>query len=158
MESPDEDDYECYTCDRMFNGRVFQVCREWDRVHFEYDPPEVEISDATALECYCSQACMDARCSLVMANEGVPIRLPGLGPIERCAKCGGPVDMAEYHKTYLATCTDMVNGIGHTVDVDYLAVLCAKCAPHRTTAGRAESEANLAADVPASDATNKVDA
>lgn len=143
METLDEDSYQCFTCDRIFSGRVFEVGREWNRVHFDYEPPEFEVSEGTGLECYCSQACLDARCPVVMANEDVPIRRPGIGPVESCARCGGPVDMAEYHRTYLATCTDMVNRVGYTVDADYLAVLCAKCAPHQTTAGQAGREVDL---------------
>jgi hypothetical protein len=101
MDSMADDEYECFSCNRRFKSRVFNISREWERVHFEYSIPEVEIEGSYGLECYCSLQCLAARRVEVMAKEGVPIRRPGVEPIEICAKCGGFVDMAEFHLTYL---------------------------------------------------------
>jgi hypothetical protein len=61
MESPADDEYQCFTCNRRFRGHVFEVVKEWDRMHFENEPPSVEIEGSTGLECYCSKRCLDAR-------------------------------------------------------------------------------------------------
>ena len=110
MESPAADEYQCFTCNRRFRGRVFEVVKEWDRTLFEDEPPSVEIEGSTGLECYCSKRCLDARLALVMAAEGAPICPPGIGPIEMCAKCNGPVDMTRFHLTYLESCSGMYGG------------------------------------------------
>lgn len=92
--------------------------------------PSVEIVDSYGLECYCSCACVDARRDVVMRDAGVPIQRPGIGPIETCAKCAGPVDMAEFHLTYVESQEVAVNDlILEPVDVQYLAVLCTQCRP-----------------------------
>lgn len=129
METLDEDDYECFTCNRIFKGRVFEIAREWERVHFSESIPEVEIEDSRGLECYCSQLCANLRREEVMAREGVPIRHPGLGPIEPCSKCGAPIDMTQFHVTYVDSCVDVHGFVGVSVDVNYLAVVCSTCRP-----------------------------
>lgn len=130
MSSIPNDEYECFTCDRRFKSRAFSISREWDRVHFEYSLPEVEIEGAYGLECYCSLECLTARRTDVMAQENVPIRRPGLEPVEICAKCGGPVDMTEFHLTYVEDET-VRRGMFEVqvVSLDYLAVVCRQCRP-----------------------------
>ncbi len=95
-----EGEYECFTCSVRFKWRVFSITREWERVHFGKALPEIEIVGAEGLECYCSKPCLARRRDEVMVREGVPIRYPDIVPVERCAKCGGPVDMSEFHLTY----------------------------------------------------------
>ncbi|TCG02932.1 hypothetical protein BZM27_52185 [Paraburkholderia steynii] len=65
-----------------------------------------------------------------MASEGVPIRRVGTTPIEMCAKCGGPVDMSEFHLAYLED-ESKIEGLfqARTVSLDYLAVICRQCRP-----------------------------
>jgi hypothetical protein len=101
MSSIAEDEFECFTCNKKFKKRVFEISREWDCVDFKKAIPEVEIEGAYGLECYCSWSCLETRRAEVMASEGVPIRRPGLEPFEICAKCGGPVDMAKFHLAYV---------------------------------------------------------
>jgi hypothetical protein len=126
----DDDEYECFTCKRRFRSTLFSISREWNRVHYEEGDPEVEISSSEGLECYCSQACATARRTSVMANEGVPISRPGLGPIEPCSKCGAPVDMTKFHLTYLDSYEVHESAmVLRTESVDYLAVLCRTCEP-----------------------------
>lgn len=130
----DDESYRCFTCNAVFRGRVFEIAREWERTHFSSTIPEVEIVDAYGLECYCSQTCLDARRDMVMAAEAVPIRrVDGIGPVNPCANCGGPVDMTEFHLAYAGMCSDMRGAMALTVDVDYLAVLCKKCHPYGRT-------------------------
>ncbi len=125
-----DDEYECFTCKRRFRVSVFSISREWERVDYRGEMPSVEIVGSYGLECYCSQACAAARRHLVMVKEGVPIRCPGIGPLELCAKCRAPVEMDEFHLTYVESHEVHVSGfIRRTVDIDYLAVLCRKCRP-----------------------------
>ncbi|ANB72637.1 hypothetical protein AYM40_09850 [Paraburkholderia phytofirmans OLGA172] len=138
-----DDEYECFTCKRRFRAALFSISREWDRVHYHEGETEVEISGSEGLECYCSQVCGTARRALVMAREGVPIRRPGLGPIEPCSKCAAPVDMAEFHLTYLESFDVHESSlVVRTVTVDYLAVLCRKCRPPQS--GEASLEYTVA--------------
>ena len=82
------------------------------------------------LECYCSRDCLDARRPVVMAAEKVPTQWPGIGPVEACAKCGGPVDMTCFHRTYLESCSKHESDfVLNTLSVEYLAVLCQHCHP-----------------------------
>jgi hypothetical protein len=136
-----DDEYECFTCLKRFRGRVFNNSPEWERVHYGAEIPEVEIEDAWGLECYCSRSCQKARRAEVMAREDVPIRRPGIGPLEMCAKCLGPVDMTEFHLTYIEDETvDESTFVSRTVNLDYLAVVCRQCRPRAL----AESEALIA--------------
>jgi hypothetical protein len=51
-------------------------------------------------------------------------------PIDLCAKCRAPVDMTEFHLTYVESEEVHENSIAiRTVDMDYLAVLCRRCQP-----------------------------
>ena len=130
MDQLADDEYECFTCKRKFRSRVFSISKEWDRVDFDDELPCVEIRDAYGIECYCSKYCAVARRHLVMLREGVPITWPGTEPIELCSKCRAPVDMTEFHLTYVESQEVHESSIVmRTVDMDYLAVLCRKCQP-----------------------------
>jgi hypothetical protein len=126
---------------QVFQSTVFEIIREWNRTHFEDDPPSVEIQGAWGLECYCSRECLNARRVAVMAAENVPIRRPGIGPVETCAKCGGPVDMTCFHLTYLESSSKNVTEfVSNTVSLDYLAVVCHQCHPIDSSALVFEAE------------------
>ena len=141
MGSPNHDEYQCFNCMRVFRSPVFDIAREWNRTHFEEDPPSVEIRGSVGLECYCSRECLNVRRPVVMAAENVPIRRPGIGSVESCAKCHGTVDMSCFHVAYLESCAEVEDGfILRTVDLDYLAVLCRRCQPYVSTAAVAETE------------------
>ena len=141
MESLGADEYQCFTCNRMFGNPVFNITREWERTHFGEGMPSVEILDSYGLECYCSRACVDARRDVVMRDEGVPIRRPGIGPIESCAICGRPVDMTESHRSYVESEEIAVNSlILKPVNVDYLAVVCRQCQPMKSMNSALQTE------------------
>jgi hypothetical protein len=58
-----------------------------------------------------------------------------------CAKCRGPVDMAEFHLTYIEDEAVYEGPFeSRTVNVDYLAVVCRRCRPRELD----ESEALIA--------------
>ncbi|MFL9964292.1 hypothetical protein PQR02_25150 [Paraburkholderia sediminicola] len=127
MDTVDSSRYECFHCNRLFQTPVFEVAREWGCVRFDTEPPNVEIHGSEGLECYCSRGCLNARVSIVMAREQTPVRPPGIGPVEVCARCGGPVDMARVHLTYLASGAVKKGLILDMFGVDYLAVVCNQC-------------------------------
>jgi predicted nucleic-acid-binding Zn-ribbon protein len=141
------DQYECFTCSIRFKERVFNIIREWERVHFDTKLPEIEIEDAYGLECYCSQTCLEGRRDEVMEREGVPIRRPGTGPVESCAKCGGPVDMSEFHLTYIEDeAIDTGMYVSSVINVEYLAVVCNRCRPREMSDSACESIKELNAE------------
>ncbi|KGR99292.1 hypothetical protein X946_1063 [Burkholderia sp. ABCPW 111] len=127
MDTVDSDAYDCFHCGRLFRTTVFEVIRERDRVYFDTDPPSVEVRESEGLECYCSRMCLDACAPIVMAREGTPISPPGIGPVEVCARCKGPVDMTRFHLTYLASCAMYIGFAMQTLETDYLAVVCNHC-------------------------------
>ncbi|WP_125477820.1 hypothetical protein [Caballeronia terrestris] len=88
---------------------------------------------------------MDARTLEVMKRENTPIRRPGIGPIELCARCQGVVDMSHFHLTYLKSEGVWNDGDFDTPEIDYLAVLCRSCAPR--TSGKVIKGAAEAGDV-----------
>jgi hypothetical protein len=122
------DVFECYNCGRAFYSPVFNLSRESSRTHFDSAIPEIETRDAYVLECYCSASCREARRSLVMNNEGVPVRRVGIGPVEPCAICGGPVDMTRFHRAYTDTEDVPVSPFSmETLNAEFIAVVCSAC-------------------------------
>lgn len=120
----------CCYCDDEFSVRVFEISREWHCIHFECRIPEVEINDSLSLEYYCSRFCLTMRKHEVMERAGIPIRRAGIGPIERCAKCGGPVDMTRFHLAVVEeeyTCDDCGIQMAQSI---VLAVVCNRCSSY----------------------------
>lgn len=79
-----------------------------------------------------------------MEREEVPIRRPGIGPVESCAKCGGPVDMSEFHLTYIEDeGIDDGLSVSRTINVEYLAVVCKRCCPREVPDSACESITEL---------------
>jgi hypothetical protein len=117
----------------MFTRKWYDLSRAFERVHYlsPLSLDEVEIEDAEGIGVFCSQGCLDAGRAPVMNADGVsiPAVRPGIGPIESCAKCSGPVDMSEWHLTYTDGCLEEVHGGVKYLDVDYVAVVCRECAP-----------------------------
>lgn len=126
-------EFECMHCGQMFTRKWYDLSRAFERVHFlsPLSLDEVEIEDAEGIGVFCSQQCLDAGRVPVMRDEGVPIPAvrPGIGPIESCAKCSGPVDMSDWHLTYTDGCLEQENDAVNILDVDYAAVVCRECAP-----------------------------
>lgn len=61
------------------------------------------------------------------ARERTPISHPGIGPVEVCARCQGPVDMTRFHLTYLASAALNEGFSMRSLEIDYLAVVCDQC-------------------------------
>ena len=128
MTEDDEMEIECMSCGSMFRGTLYAVDREVKRVAFDAsDVPTVHVKESEDIGSLCSVDCRERGRDAVMKAEGVPIRRPGIGPIESCAKCGRPVDMTNWHRTYLDHDLRFSGSIGQTLRIDYLAVLCRAC-------------------------------
>ncbi|SAK91320.1 hypothetical protein AWB78_04910 [Caballeronia calidae] len=127
----EDDEFECYSCGTVFKGIVLGVTVQWERVYYMRDTRMVAAKNSFRWECYCSTKCREARLKQAMRALEVPIPAvpPGLGPIEVCARCRGPVDMTQFHRAYVEdeVETDGVNS--NPIDVNYLAVVCKACDP-----------------------------
>lgn len=127
---------ECFHCHQVVKTPVFETACEWNRVVYSDGLPCVDVEQHHWIEQYCSARCRAARLTAVMARENVPILRAGLGPVESCANCRGPVDMSRLHLAYLETKYNVDEGGQFTLeDVDYIAVLCRQCAPDERTTG-----------------------
>jgi hypothetical protein len=125
--------FECMACGRMFERRWFDISREYERVHYKSPGAldEVEISRAESVGVFCSQACLNVGRGGVMQKQRVPIPpvRPGIGPVETCAKCSGPVDMSDWHLTYTnGECEEQEFSVS-VLELDYVAVVCKGCLP-----------------------------
>lgn len=128
-----DDDFECMTCNALFRQTWFDMSRTVERVLFSGPDQmdEVEISGGEGIATYCSRACHAAGRHAVMQQEGVPIPpiRPGIGPVETCAKCSGPVDMADWHVTFTEGKLEEQGGGIATLEFHYVAVVCKRCLP-----------------------------
>lgn len=124
-------DFWCMTCGSRFERMLFDVSRAQEKVHF-YEGgrvPEVETVYAEGIGVYCSSECRAIGLSGLMSAERVPLPAvpPGIGPVELCARCNGPVDMTTSHITY-SQCAVAFDGCVAAVHTfDYLAVVCKNC-------------------------------
>jgi hypothetical protein len=126
--------FECCTCKARFRATVYGVGPQWERLCYldAESGPEYEFWDGYSLETYCSPSCMEHGLPAVMALEKTPVSRVGNGPVEVCARCGGPVDMAAYHLTYVADRLDCKEPTGFEATqtiLQFLGVVCSQCAP-----------------------------
>ena len=134
MSDATEMDFECFECNRSFKKTVFNLDRRFERVEFAANANIIDVEDCEGLSCYCSELCMRVHFPKEMAAQGVPIpqQRPDLGPIEVCALCKGPVDMTQYHLTFLLEKWEDQGLAGETLWDEYVAVVCETCAPRRS--------------------------
>lgn len=128
-------EFECRACRKMFTRVWFEVARSIERVQFDGPSglPEVETSHADGLAEFCSRDCLGISKQGVMEEQGVPIpsNRPGIGPVETCAKCSGPVDTSDWHLTFAEGKLEEQHVGVATLEHDYIAVVCKKCSPSR---------------------------
>jgi hypothetical protein len=64
----------------------------------------------------------------------VPIRWPGIGPAESCAKRGWPVDMSGFHLAYIED-EAIDDGLyaSRVINAEHLAVVCKRCRPREAS-------------------------
>lgn len=95
------DEYQCFRCNCTFTRHVWSLERGFIRMDFSTPVPESEVVGGEGMACYCSETCMKRHVPQMMQRERAhSAHCAGYGPIETCATCGGPVDMAEFHLTY----------------------------------------------------------
>ncbi len=142
-------DFECMYCRKMFTRKWHDLSKAFERVHYLSPPSlhEVEIDGAHSIGVFCTQGCLDLGRAALMDTEGVPIPTvrPGIGPVESCAKCSGPVDMSDWHLTYTEGCLiEEPEGKSRILEVDYVAVVCRECVARTQSEEEAElSESEL---------------
>jgi DNA-directed RNA polymerase subunit N (RpoN/RPB10) len=129
MESS-ESPFECFSCGTRFGHRIFTLTRAFQRLGYSDGPASIEVEDARTVSTYCDAFCREEHVPHVMTIEGVPIPSipPGNGPIEICAICHGPVNMAMWHSSYAVTEEiETMPMVLQVVADRSLAVVCTKC-------------------------------
>lgn len=132
-----DDCFCCHACGKLFRSPLYDVTREYERTEFYSEPrmPEVEIMGAETIRNYCSAICRDSGRQEFLRQERIRATFPDIGPIESCSRCNGPVDMTEFHLTYIQTLTEQnwerpMFGV-EVLDVKTIAAVCQKCEPIR---------------------------
>lgn len=133
-----QEDYgRCEACDAVLTARYHSFERLVER--FSYDQPGETPDDQatiTVLRCdllglYCGQACAMPAVLLGLAERGLRPTDCGAGPIEVCAKCGGPMDLTKPHVAYqLMDQTETRQPWLASIephDTDTLAYVCPRC-------------------------------
>lgn len=141
-------DFECMSCSKMFSSVWYDVGRRRERVIFNSPQAldEIEVLSADGIGVFCSADCHQAGRSDVMREEGVPIpsAAPDLGPVERCAKCKGPVDMSDWHLMYTEGVMKETSSGVAALRESLLAAVCKNCSPSGLT-----SSGSVALECPA---------
>jgi hypothetical protein len=127
----DDEGFFCYSCEVRITAALHALSRSRQRVHFDTEMPEIETSQAECLSYYCGHPCMGTHLPGVMASERVPVpeHPPGIGPIEACAVCKGPVDMSLFHLAYTKSHELHKSGDIQVLEAYEIAVMCNRCAP-----------------------------
>ena len=93
--------FECTSCGVGHQDQLYMLSRCIQRHVFGRpgEPASAEVSTSESIAGYCSWACRDADQAGQMSALGyaMPAIAPGPGPVEVCANCKGPVDMAAWH-------------------------------------------------------------
>jgi hypothetical protein len=151
MDTEDEG-YFCYSCEVRIAAALHALTRSRQRVHFGGVMPELQTSQAECISYYCGPACAQKHLPGVMAAERVPIpeQPPGIGPIEACAVCKGPVDMTLFHLAYTLDQELHKPGGVEVLDAGEIAVVCNRCAPGLSVVTTAQTDRNDEVTVPVS--------
>lgn len=132
-----DDCFFCETCNKPFRTPLFDVTRDFERTIYFEEPryPEVEIVGANAIANFCSASCRNRKLPKLLENATVRATYPGIGPIETCSRCGGAVQMSEFHLAYVVmeTKQDWDQGMFgvEVADAEVVAVVCQRCEPVR---------------------------
>ena len=127
----------CGACAASLTARYTSLNRLVERT--DYDRPGETPDDQATITTlrddvlgeYCDAVCAMPSALLVLFERGLRHAGGGAGPIETCAKCGGPVDLTEPHVTYqLMDQTEtrkpwLISIQPH--DAEVLAYVCQRC-------------------------------
>jgi hypothetical protein len=123
----------CDACARPYTNPHFTISRGVEIVEFPAGSPYpiVSPSSVDAIVQCCSQACLDSQRKSVLERDQVSATYPGIGPIEACSRCGGPVDMTRPHVAWTEDETIVDDGqlfqTATVIGFELLAVLCRRC-------------------------------
>lgn len=80
---------------------------------------------------YCSAGCAETNTPQTLHSLGLKILPPGIGPVETCAKCSGPVIMTSPHVAYVLMDVTKFSNFGLTHlkvhNGEDMCVVCTKC-------------------------------
>lgn len=130
--------FECTFCGSLVGDALFDVAREYERMRYKDSSDgfevAIDISTSESLAGFCSKLCRHQGGASVMATMRirVPNQRPAFGPIEVCARCGGPVDMSDWHLVFLESDTNTKWTLVEPDEIEYIAVVCRTCAPVST--------------------------
>ena len=138
----------CDECGEIFRSPLFCVTRAFECMHFYEAPrqPEAEVTFADAIANYCSSECLNKNRDRILERDGVKLTFPGPGPIELCSRCGSPVDMTCFHKTWseeesICCWGESLSSI-QPLNVQLLAVACQGCEASPNAIGASEEIAS----------------
>lgn len=128
--------FSCQECSKLFRSPLFTVASGYEKVFF-YDEermPEIETENSESIGTFCSIQCLEVQRGKILANEGVCATYPGIGPVERCSRCGKSMDTTIPHKTWVeeeAICEWDASGdySVQPIEVRTLAMVCQDCLP-----------------------------
>ena len=132
---PDTTATECMACLKPLGTPQFFISRAYERTIFYSNGryPEIEIMAAEAIGSYCSGKCLNFEKIAILIRENVRSTFPGIGPVESCSRCGRPVDMTRFHRTWTESEEEITRGeyieISKPLSVTTLAVACRNCEP-----------------------------
>lgn len=136
-DSPDDwgnDAFFCDVCNRPFRADLYDVSRQFERTIFD-DPEgldEVEVADSDGIAGFCSERCREIGIGKVLTEHAIRATYPGIGPVETCSRCSGPVDMATFHLAFgksILRFPDWDRLPAFVLEHVTLAVVCNRCAP-----------------------------
>jgi hypothetical protein len=112
---------------------LFDFAREENRVFYRSPAAidEVEVRSSVGLASFYSSECRERGRDAVMVQNDIPASVvrPGVEPVEICGKCGGPVDMSDWHLTFVESELELSGSCAEPNDTQYIAVVCRRCAP-----------------------------
>ncbi|MBP0622925.1 hypothetical protein [Cupriavidus consociatus] len=110
---------------------MYELSACFEKLSFFPDTlPVADVGDYLWMEEFCSCDCRAAARPSVLAKHDIPVRYPGSGPVETCARCGAPVDMTAWHLAVYQIDMRIVSDVVlQPTNGTLLAVLCRRCCP-----------------------------
>ena len=129
---------ECFYCDncgKRFRSPLYDVSKEYQFTNF-YDTtrlPEIEIMGAEVIANYCSSNCRKNHRNLILKREKIQATFPDIGPIEKCSRCHGPVQMTIFHLAFVESVSEQnwekpMFGV-NVLNSQVMSVVCNQCEP-----------------------------
>ena len=126
----------CMKCGTWCEAVMYELSACFERLSFPADTcPVADVGDYLWIEEFCSCDCRAEARQSVLAKYDIPVRNPGSGPVETCARCGATVDMAAWHlAVYQMDMLIESEDVLRPTNATLLAVLCRRCCHMQTGA------------------------